>query len=151
MRKLALVGAVLMLVAMTGAAQDWTMEASFGSVELTSGFTPDPYVVEIVAGGSYDAGAFCSDCAGSVAEAPDFDLYYEAGNWPLFIYVSSGADTTLLIRAPDGEYYGNDDAIGYDPMVAFEDAMSGLYSIWVGTFGDAADAAIYISETEPGY
>lgn len=149
MKKTLIVLGLVVLVAAGAFAQDSSAAPTYGQLELSAGFTPDPQTVEIYAGGPNDAGSYCYECAGSVATAPDVDLYYEAGSWGLYIMAESEADTTLLVRAPDGEWYGNDDAVGYNPVVAFEDAMSGLYSIWVGTFGDTAPAIIVVTEGDP--
>ncbi len=158
MRKTMLVVAMLAVISVAAMAQDWEAEPTFGSVELESGFTPDPYEVEIIAGGSNDASNLCWDCAGNVADAPDFDLYYEPGVFALYIYVISDADTTLLINAPDGDWYGNDDYSGLNPMVVFENPSAdfgddhGLFDIWVGTYEEEmAEATLYISEIEPDF
>lgn len=156
MRKSLLVLAVLLIASMSVAAQDWQLEPTFGEVYLEGGFTPDPYEVEIMAGGSIDASDLCGECAGYIAEAPDFDLYYTPGVFSLYIYVISDADTTLVINAPDGEWYGNDDyGSGRNPMVVFSDPSMWdgedlLFDIWVGTYDeDLAEAKLYISEIDP--
>ena len=80
----------------TAVAQDISGTPTFGSVELSTGFTPDPHSVSMAAGGSTavssDLGA---NCAGYITDAPDLDLTYNAGDtFPLNIYVVSEADTT---------------------------------------------------------
>lgn len=42
---------------------DWSLPANFGSVDLRAGFTPDPYRVNIVSGGSHRASEARSGCA----------------------------------------------------------------------------------------
>jgi hypothetical protein len=129
---------------------DWTLEPTFGEVLLESGFTPDPYRVEVVSGGEHDASMLGEGCVGFIATAPDFDLYYEAGEiFDLTISASSQSDTTLVINGPDGQWYCVDDSIAsVDPMLTFENPQSGLYDIWVGSYyeGEGAEAVISISE-----
>ncbi len=140
--------AALALVAPV-AAQNWELPPTYGEVELTSGFQPDPHTVQLQAGGSIDASGLGGDCIGLVADAPDYDLYFEAGELPLNIYVRSAADTTLVVNAPDGNWYCSDDASGLDPMVSFGSPQSGLYDIWVGSFDGVPEATLYISELPP--
>jgi hypothetical protein len=126
--------------------QDRSLKPTFGSVELRSGFLPDPYVKNVIAGGSIqtDLGGVKSN----VANAPDFKLYYTAGSLPLTIYVESAADTTLLINLPDGTWVADDDSGGnLNPLLKFNNPQSGRYDIWVGTFkGGNPPATLKISE-----
>src|SRR5262245_17853588 len=84
------------------AAQDRDLAPTFGDVKLKAGFLPDPFVKELVAGGSIQTSL--GGVKAQVAKAPDFKLYYEAGNYPLTIRAESSADTTLLINLPDGTW-----------------------------------------------
>lgn len=133
-----------------GGMPDYTLDPTFGDVTLAGGFTPDPYTVALVAGGDIDAGAagLGDSCYGYIAEAPDFRLYYTPGGYPLFISALSDTDTTLIINAPDGQWYCDDDGAGYpNPMVTFDNPMAGQYDIWIGTYGGGtADATLQISE-----
>ncbi|MHC3126829.1 hypothetical protein OB03_05735 [Brevundimonas sp. GN22] len=117
---------------------DTSAEATFGEVILRSGFTPDPAVVDITAGGTIRASNLDSSCAGVIASAPDYEVTYrDGGNFPLTFTFRAKGDTTLVINAPDGSWYCDDDSGGgNNPRVVFRDAMDGVYDIWVGTFGD---------------
>lgn len=132
-------------------APDVSLEPTYGDVNLSAGFTPDPHMVELRAGGSLEVNV--SSCGyGYVANAPDVDLYYDAsGGGNLYIYVESDDDTTLLINRPDGTWLCDDDGYGsLNPLVQVPKAASGLYDIWVGTYGDdLTDARLYISEVDP--
>ncbi len=129
---------------------NWSLPPNSGSVELTSGFLPDPHVVNVVAGGDRDAGQVGDACWGYVSEAPDYDVYYDAGSYPLTFTLNSDADTVLVIRAPDGTFHCDDDGAGYpNPQVTFETPQSGLYDVWAGRFGaegEYADAQLAVSE-----
>ncbi len=131
------------------AAQDWSLQPTFGTVNLNSGFTPDPYTVAITAGGTIEASNLSSSCRGMIANAPDFRLNFSAGSMPLYISAYSSADTTLVVNGPDGSWYCNDDTNGLDPSLGWGNPQSGQYDIWIGTYGtnsDLASSTLHISE-----
>jgi hypothetical protein len=146
-------GAALAAVAAAGvaAAQNYSLNPAYGTVNLTAGFTPDPYVVNVASGGRNDASqTVSSSCRGFIAEAPDVRLNYRAGSFPLIISVNSSADTTLVVNGPDGSWYCDDDGgeQGLNPSLRFNSPQSGQYDIWVGTYGNASNQAaqLHISE-----
>lgn len=144
--------ALLALAALPARAQDPSLDPAFGSVELKEGFEPDPVTVELVAGGDVEPAV--DGCGyGLVAEAPDFDLYYEtSGESPLFVYVVSGGDATLLVNLPDGSWMCDDDNYGNGDPILVLPAQSGLYDIWVGTYGgESTEATLFISEVLPDH
>ncbi|MEB3291149.1 MAG: hypothetical protein VKI82_14625, partial [Leptolyngbya sp.] len=133
---------------------NWDGEPLYGEIYLQSGFTPDPYSVEVWAGGSTNASSLGlgGDCTGFIAaEQPDFRLQYEAGSYPLSFLVESAADTTLVINGPDTGWYCNDDFNGVNPLVYLQRPSSGQYDIWIGNYGDTSthEAILYITEYEP--
>lgn len=132
---------------------NWAGEPSYGSHHLSAGFTPDPWVQSLQAGGASQVnGALGPNCTGYImASAPDIDLHYSAGSMPLYITVESSADTTLVINAPDGRWYCNDDFIGLNPLVIFQNPASGMYNIWVGVHGSSElqSATLKITELNP--
>lgn len=133
-----------------GNGPDYTLPAAFGEVTLQSGFQPDPYRVNIISGGQFRASSVRSGCAGWVAGAPDFQLNFTAGMLPLIISAASNSDTTLLVNDPNGNWHCNDDGgnAGLNPALTFNNAASGVYDIWIGSYreGDNADAMLSISE-----
>jgi hypothetical protein len=133
-----------------GSGIDLSASPVYGDITLSSGFTPDPYTLSLTPGGSNDASTVDASCAGQVGSAPDVDLYYTSGSLPLYIYVESGDDTTLVINTPDGDWICDDDSgVGLNPGVSFKAPGSGRYDIWVGRFGDAAGSAtLRISEVQ---
>lgn len=148
---LAVLVAVAMALSLSPQAQDISAEPTYGDVRLASGFLPDPFIVQLTAGGriAVDVGG-CS--YGYVAEAPDVDFYYEGdGRRTLYVWVESDDDTTLLINTPGRRWRCDDDSRGnLDPLLIFPDAPSGLYNIWVGTYSDdLGPARLYISEIDP--
>ncbi len=90
-------------------AVDVTQRATYGETSLRSGFTPDPYRVDMFSGGGIDAETVADGCVGMVARAPDFQLTYSAGSLPLIFGVTSANDTTLVINGPSGQWYCDDD------------------------------------------
>ncbi|WP_412061551.1 peptidase S1 [Rubrivirga sp. IMCC45206] len=143
--------ALLAFAASPALAQDVGADPNFGDVRLDEGFPDDPFVIELVAGGTVEpAVRGCS--YGSITEAPDVDLYYtSSGSSALYIYAVSGDDTTILVNLPDGNWVCDDDSYDDgDPIVVIRGADAGLYNIWVGTYGDSpADATLFISEIDP--
>lgn len=137
------------LLCAPAAAQNINADPTYETVRLNSGFTPDPYTVSLQSGGSIEASQAASSCRGYVANAPDVRLHYSSGSLPLIISVAASADTTLVINAPDGRWYCDDDSgDGYNPSVRFNSPGSGRYEIWVGTYGGAnlEPATLNISE-----
>ncbi|WP_203293103.1 peptidase S1 [Maricaulis parjimensis] len=122
---------------------------TFGSVNLRAGFTPDPWRTNITSGGTIQASNLFSNCRGWVADAVDFAVYYQAGSFNLTISANSNADTTLIVRAPDGQFYCDDDSgPGLNPAITINRPQSGAYSVWVGSYrqGEYAQATLSISE-----
>lgn len=129
---------------------DFMLPANYGNVDLTGGFVPDPYLVELMAGGDVEAESASDQfCRGFVTVAPDVELTFEPGGLDLYISALSDRDTTLVINGPDGEWHCNDDGAGdFNPGITFENPQAGVYDIWVGTYssGPAAEAVLAISE-----
>jgi hypothetical protein len=147
-----ILAAGIALAAMTGSAlaQDFNLNPTYGTLNLRSGFTPDPQVVAVQSGGSINAQSLSASCAGFIANAPDVRLNYTAGSLPLIISVNSSTDTTLVVNGPDGSWYCDDDggSAGMNPSLRFGTPQSGQYDIWVGTYGNASlqNAQLAISE-----
>lgn len=140
------------MLAAVATAQSPSAQPTYGEVSLSAGFTPDPYTIDLAAGGRIDAAAeLGQECPGFIADAPDFDLYYNAGSLPLIISIQADADTTLVVNAPDGRWFCDDDGgAGVNPRLRFATPMSGLYDIWVGTYapGRTEPARLRISELD---
>ncbi|MFC5345736.1 peptidase S1 [Brevundimonas staleyi] len=154
MRLGAAVAACTMLAGGPALAQDASLDPNFGSVSLRAGFTPDPMVVRIAAGGNInvnDASSLGGQCVGMITDAPDYRIHYTAQpGVRLTIRIRSQADTTLVVNGPDGQWYCNDDiGSSINPGVLYRTPRSGVYDIWVGTYGsDPAPAEIRITEME---
>lgn len=67
-----------------------------------------------------------------MAEAELTCWYDEAGQ-------GTGADTTLVINDPQGNWYCKDNTNGLHPEIAFSSSQAGQYDVWVGLIGNAGD------------
>lgn len=117
------------------------------------GFTPDPTCTSGQAGGNLTASSLATadvdgnGCIGSIPSMPQHVVHLGAA-LPLFrVLVSGSEDTTLLVRAPDGRVFCNDDSgdpnVGVNPLVEIHAAPPGDYSVYVGAYGDAAMLSTY--------
>jgi hypothetical protein len=151
-KALTIAAAALIALAPAAHAQDPSLSATYADVSLSTGFTPDPYRIDLTAGGSIDASHLGSPCTGSIARAPDVQLTYSAGSLPLYLVVNAQADTTLVVNGPDGQWYCDDDSNGgTNPQVTWNSPRSGVYDIWVGTYGGGTTpAALFITELTDG-
>lgn len=137
--------------ATTATAQNVNAPAAYGSVSLSAGFLPDPYRIRVRAGGDwYFTTTNTCQRGGWFANAPDFRLFYQAGGYSLFIFAEGPGDTMLLVNAPDGGWYCNDDYSGLHPAIIFNRPMSGRYEIWVGTYNRARVRNTILSISEIG-
>ena len=146
----AAVSALMLLGASGAAAQNAGLTANFGEINLRNGFTPDPYRVNVTAGGNIDGARLPGSCTGMISDAPDFEVTYAPGNGlPLVFRTLSRTDTTLLVNAPNGDWYCDDDSYGDgDAEVRFRSPQAGTYDVWIGTFGGGtAEATLLITET----
>ncbi|WP_191085759.1 peptidase S1 [Roseococcus microcysteis] len=134
-------------------AQNYSRPPSFGTLNLSANFAPDPVVVNVTAGGNVPAERLGgSQCVGTIADAPDVRLNYRAGQGlPLYISATSRADVTLVVNLPNGRWACNDDFRGTDPGLIFNNPMSGQYDIWIGHYdrGSRVPAQLRISEILP--
>jgi len=148
----AVAAAAVVLGAGAASAQNWQAQATYGHIQLAAGFTPDPHEISMTAGGEIRASDQLGNaCPGFIANAPDYDLVWQAGNTtrPLVISVDSQTDTTLVVRTPSGQWLCEDDGgfNGMNPGMRIDSPQSGLYDIWVGTYaGGYAPATLSISE-----
>lgn len=152
-RKALLAVAVLAaLAALPVVAQNYNRPPSFGTVNLSANFAPDPFVVGVTAGGTIPAERIGGPgCVGTIADAPDVRLNYRAGGFPLFISAQSNADVTLVINLPNGRWACNDDFQGTNPGIVFRQPQSGQYDIWIGNYdrGRGIPTRLLISEIAP--
>ncbi len=119
---------------------------SYGDVNLQAGFTPDPYTVAIVSGGSRNAAEL--GCAGFIADQHDFRLDWGGNSRRVRIFFRGDGDTTLVVIGPNGEQHCNDDGSGFHPVVDIQNPPQGSYRIWVGSYAEGAYHNGVLSITE---
>lgn len=131
-------------------APDPSARASYGEEYLSAGFDDDPRSVWVTSGGELDASSLGGGCVGMISRAPDFQLTYDADDYPLTFGVTADTDATLVINAPDGRWHCDDDSGGgTDPQITFRRPQSGVYDIWVGAYdGDGGEAELFVTERE---
>ena len=126
-----------------------------GDVTLEGGFLPDPWQVNVMAGGRVDIDDMIGDratgtCRGTTTRAPTLQLNYD-GVSSLYIYTSGNPDTTLAINGPNGQWYCSDDAVGTDAGLSFN-GQSGIYDIYVGIYsGSPQQTTLRVSEIAMGH
>lgn len=124
--------------------------ANFGRVSLSRGFMPDPYTVDVTSGGANSVSAMDlgPGCVGYATSDPDFILDYESAASMLRFYMEGDGDTALVINAPDGSWHCNDDSNGLDPMVTFDNPLTGQYDVWVASYSSDDNISGTLSITE---
>lgn len=118
------------------ACPDFNMTPTFGAINLSAGFLPDPYVRNITAGGSQNiSGCGGYGWAGWVPSRPDFSLMWSGSSAQLTIYANTTVDAVMLVNAPDGRtwYYDDDSAGNLDPAITIVNPQQGRYDIWIGS------------------
>jgi hypothetical protein len=147
--RIALAPCLALCLAAPAVGQNPNAAPAFGTVYLASGFTADPRWTAVVAGGPIAASSVSGACRGYVSSAPTLRLDYSGSGAALIISADASADTTLLIRAPDGRFYCDDDSgtRGLNPAIRYDPPRAGRYDIWVGSFraGETVSARVYFS------
>lgn len=120
-----------------------------GSATLESGFSPDPYRVDVQAGGSVDTAEFSPAC-GYTSYHPAFLLDWQGGDVPetflrIFFTPADNTDTALLIHTPEGKWLCEEDSV-----LDLLSAPSGEYAIWVGSRQSRtpAEGSLFITGSE---
>jgi len=127
--------------------------ANFGVRSVTPGFVPDPINVNVVSGGNIQASSLGvgAGCTGYVTAQPDFIMRLTGPSRSLRVYVTSSADTTLLVNTASAQWVCNDDSYGgTNPTVNLPGATAGQYDIWIGSYqsGVQARGVLHITELD---
>jgi hypothetical protein len=148
LRLLPLTGAVLTLLVLAipapGLAQDASAQARHATLSLSANFTPDPQTIATSTGGDVDTSALAPECDGLIGTAPDVVLTYTAATAPLALSVSSAADTSLVVNAPDGSWFCSTGS-----ALLFGRPQSGRYAIWIASPTPATNATLTLSSAGP--
>lgn len=111
----------------------------FGDITIGPKFSPDPYTVRGMSGGSVPGKQVAGrtetttgPCTGFVDQTPDHTLQLTSKFDYLKLVVDSPEDTTLIIIGPGGTWC-NDDFDGKNAGMVGE-WLPGTYQIWVGSY-----------------
>jgi hypothetical protein len=118
---------------------DYEVDPLYGLANLQRGFSPDPHIVGVGAGGTFDTSAINLAC-GFTTDAPTFAFNLSGGASEGFLRIyfvpsDDGMDTKLIVHTPNQEWICKDNSSNSSragPVLDIEYAASGKYSIWVG-------------------
>jgi hypothetical protein len=143
----ALVVGVVVVVGIAGVSVASAQRSNFGTITLTSGFTPDPHVAAGTSGGQANASNVNSQCRGWISSTPDHILVLRGNFAFLRIFAESEGDTTLVIQTPNGQVRCNDDTYGRNPAVEGE-FPAGTYRVWLGSYAQGENLRYQLKLTE---
>ncbi|MCC5972048.1 MAG: hypothetical protein JJU15_19085 [Pararhodobacter sp.] len=131
---------------------DWRQNGTTISIDAETAWAPQRYPVQ--AGGPLNLG-MCNTIsgAGHVTVAPSFTITYDARStgYDLDFRIESQCDTVMLINDAGAGWHFNDDEDGtLNARLRLADAPSGIYDVWVGTYGAQTCQATLVLETFPG-
>lgn len=119
-------------------AQPLPKQAIFESLQLQSGFAPNPQILRGVSGGGERAADFLNitetptgPCVGFIDSHADHQVSLMNFFNDLKLSVESAGDTVLVVKGPGGVWC-NDDAVGQNPAIRGE-WQKGQYQVWVGS------------------
>lgn len=100
---------------------------------------------------SLPIGSFCPGYTG--ADAPDAVMTMAEPAEMISLFAASTTDLVLAVRAPDGQWFCNDDANGLNPAVQIFGARAGDYLVYVGAYGSgmAGDYTLHAALGEPDW
>lgn len=119
-------------------------DPALAPLDLSAGFWPDPASLAVVGGGPVDTSLSMDGCAGYAPAVPTVRVHYEGFGFLRFFFVSESADAAaLIVRAPGDEWW-----CGSSAEVAFEEASSGDYEVWIaGSTPDTPSSGmLYVTE-----
>lgn len=149
----ALAALALAAPAVLAQTPNWRASPVYGTLNLDGGFTPDPTVREVRAGGTSQSGM--NDCPGYLnASAPDLDVVYNgSGALNLTFSAASASDVGILVHTPDGRWFCDDDGAEapLNAKLTVGSTVSGTYSVWVLTYANTDDRPLtYVGVSELG-
>lgn len=139
--KLSLMILTLFAVSATNAKADvQQMPQIFGDVTIGPKFSPDPFTVRGMSGGSVPGNQVAGitqtatgPCTGFVDQTPDHTLELTSKFDYLKLQVDSPEDTTLIVTGPGGTWC-NDEFNGKKNPGMIGEWLRGTYQIWVGSY-----------------
>lgn len=156
-RLLPIISGAALLGALTAApalanCPDWRQNGIMLTQDAETAWTPQRFAV--TAGGTVDLGA-CAQVPGfgHLTEAPSFTIQYDDRGLgrDLDFRLQSQCDTIMVVNDAGAGWHYNDDSDGaLDARIRLSTAPSGVYDVWVGTYGAQTCPATLVIETFPG-
>lgn len=125
----------------------WAQPSNFGTIQLATGFQPDPSVAQGTSGGQRAASSMMQGCQGWIANTPDHILNLTTQFRWLRIFAESSSDTTIVIQGPDGRVQCDDDTFDRNPAIQTS-FTPGQYRIWVGSYRQGENSPYQLKLTE---
>lgn len=140
---------------LTGVGLDYALDPNYGVYDLQAGFEPDPFTLEVTAGGDIDTSTLNlgAECVGYATTQPDVRLNWSGDGALLRIFFaadSANGDTALLVNDPQGNWFCNDDSArnNLNPVVDMRNPLEGQYDIWIASGGDDVNGIIGVTERD---
>ena len=111
----------------------------------------DPRVIFDIQPSQTEAAGMGDGCAGFITtDQPDLVIDTSEGLPQLMVYMVSDADGTLVVAAPDGHLYCNDDFEQLNPGVMIPNPQPGAYAVFAGTYnGNGGMATLGVTIASP--
>jgi hypothetical protein len=130
---------------------DWQLNGIFLNQDADTAWVPQSF--QVMAGGALNHGQCATiEGYGYMTAAPNFTINYDdrAMGRDLEFRVDGSCDTVLLINDATAQWHFNDDEDGtLNPRLRLAAAGTGVYDVWVGTFGSNTCQATLTIETFP--
>lgn len=110
----------------------------FGTAEVTMGGRPDPVLLNGRFGGPLQASTISGDCRGWISQAPNHVVNARTGFPNLRFVVRGDADSTLVVRYPDGRVVCDDDGGGSLQPLVEGPTGPGQILVWVGSYASGS-------------
>jgi hypothetical protein len=120
--------------AIGGAPVGQVQGALYGAIEMTAGARPDPMIMTGTYGGQVQASNVDGNCRGWITQPPTHIVNARSGFQNLRFVVRADADTTLVIRYPDGRLVCDDDSGGAANPIVEGPTGPGQILVWVGSY-----------------
>lgn len=117
-------------------------EPSVGRIAFGPDTLIDPRVIFDIRPSQSEAYGMGDGCAGFITpDQPDLVIDTSEGLPQLMVYMVSDADGTLVVAAPDGRLYCNDDFEQLNPGVMIPNPLPGAYSVFAGSYSGSGGMA----------
>jgi hypothetical protein len=131
-----------------------TAQASTTSINLSTGFLPDPYIIRQNSGGpaAVQQCNLGSECRGYSTVRPNFSVVWSGhSSLRLRFFFESADDTVLIVNDPRGRWKCNDDSANtLNPTVTFDNPSPGRYDIWIASYyeGRNHSGLLYVTQRD---